>query len=57
MFKVKNLVLHLFMLKFRVTFIFTLNYIDKNSHVTKIFFKKSIELSLGKRFIKSGYFD
>ena len=46
LFKIKNLILHLFLLKLRVTFSFTLSFITKNSRVTKIVLEKTFKLSL-----------
>ena len=45
-FKIKNLILHLFLLKQRVIFNFTLGHINKNSKVIKIFLKKNLEIGL-----------
>ena len=42
--------MHIFLLKLRVLFNFTLGYIDQCSGVTKILLKKSLELSLKQSF-------
>ena len=46
-FKVRGLVLHLFVLKLRVTFDFALGRIDESSGVTEILLKKSFEINPG----------
>ena len=46
-FKVRGLVLHLFLLKLRVTFDSALGRVDKSSEITKILSKKSLEIDLG----------
>ena len=43
-FKERDLVLHLFLLKLRVTFDSALDCVDKNLEVTKIFKKKNLEI-------------
>ena len=45
-FKMRDPVLHLFLLKLRVTFDFALGPVDKNSGVTEIFSKKSLNIDL-----------
>ena len=46
-FKVRDPVLHLFLLKLRVTFDFALGCVDESLGVTKIFSKKSLEINPG----------
>lgn len=45
LFKITNLVLHLFLLRLRVIFDFFLGHVNKNSKGTKIFLKKHFKLS------------
>ena len=45
MFKVRDSVLHLFLLKLKVTFDSALDRVDKNLGVTKILSKKSLEIN------------
>ena len=47
MFKVRGLVLHLFMLKLRVTFDSARGRVDESLGVTKILLKKSLEIDPG----------
>ena len=49
-FKVKDLVLYLFLLKLKVIFDFTLGHINKRFKVTKTFLEKSFELTLEQMF-------
>ena len=46
-FKIKDPVLHFFLLELRVTFNSIPSCINKSLGVTKIFLKKSLEISLG----------
>ena len=46
-FKVRSPVLHLFLLKLRVTFDSALGRVDKSSGVTEILLKKSLEIDPG----------
>ena len=46
-FKVRGLVLHLFLLKLRVTFDSAPGYVDESSGVTEILLKKSLEIDPG----------
>ena len=50
MFKVKNPVLHSFLLLLIVLFNSTLSYISQSFRVTKIFLKKILEFGLKQRF-------
>ena len=47
MFKVRGPVLHLFLLKLRVTFDSAPGYIDESLEVTKIFLKKNLKIDPG----------
>ena len=50
MFKIRTLILYLFLLKPRVIFDYTLGLVNKNSELAKIFLEKNLKLSLGQRF-------
>lgn len=50
MFKLRSLILYLFLLKLKVLFDSVLNYIDKYFGVTKILLKKSFEICLEQKF-------
>ena len=49
-FKIRSLILYIFLLKLRVLFDFALSYINKCSRVAKMLLKKNLKLNLGQRF-------